>query len=186
MRKVSMRHAVTGLALFMSANSAAAHGIAGNRYFVGALTMDDPSVADEAIVPNFSNLNEPGPGGNTFSSRIDWSFARLLTSVLQVQINSGWLQRTWPTARSFGLETTEVGIKSELYRDNQHELLVSAGVVWASGNRGRKPSARIRPTRSSPACSWVRALAIYLTASRGRNHSPSQVPSWPSCRWERR
>ncbi len=41
MRKVSMRQAVTGLALVMSANSAAAHGIAGNRFFVGTLTMDD-------------------------------------------------------------------------------------------------------------------------------------------------
>lgn len=58
MRKVSMRQAVTGLALVMSANSAAAHGIAGNRFFVGTLTMDDPAVADEAIVPNFSALNE--------------------------------------------------------------------------------------------------------------------------------
>jgi hypothetical protein len=31
-----------------------AHGIAGNRFFVGTLTFDDPSLADEAIVPHFS------------------------------------------------------------------------------------------------------------------------------------
>ena len=36
-----------------------AHGIAGNRFFVGTMTFDDPSVADEAIVPNFSTLSHP-------------------------------------------------------------------------------------------------------------------------------
>jgi hypothetical protein len=35
-------------------HSATAHGIAGNRFFPGTLTFDDPAVADEAIVPNFS------------------------------------------------------------------------------------------------------------------------------------
>jgi hypothetical protein len=46
-------------ALVVSAHSADAHGIAGNRFFVGTLTFDDPAVADEAIVPNFSTLNHP-------------------------------------------------------------------------------------------------------------------------------
>jgi hypothetical protein len=43
-----------GLLLFMAllwAESAEAHGIAGNRYFDGTMTFDDPAVADEAIVP---------------------------------------------------------------------------------------------------------------------------------------
>jgi hypothetical protein len=31
--------------------TAYAHGIAGNLYFPGTLTFDDPAVADEAIVP---------------------------------------------------------------------------------------------------------------------------------------
>ena len=38
------------------AHSANAHGIAGNRFFPGTLSFDDPAVADEAIVPNFSRL----------------------------------------------------------------------------------------------------------------------------------
>ena len=52
LRKGSIRNATLALALFASAHSADAHGIAGNRFFVGTLTFDDPSVADEAIVPN--------------------------------------------------------------------------------------------------------------------------------------
>jgi hypothetical protein len=53
MRKALIRNSVLTLALFVSAHSAAAHGIVGNRFFVGTLTFDDPSVADEAIVPKF-------------------------------------------------------------------------------------------------------------------------------------
>jgi len=36
-----------------------AHGIAGNRYFPGTLTFDDPAVADEAFIPLYSRLEHP-------------------------------------------------------------------------------------------------------------------------------
>jgi hypothetical protein len=42
-----------------SCHTAAAHGIAGNRYFVGTLTFDDPAVNDEVIVPLYSAINYP-------------------------------------------------------------------------------------------------------------------------------
>ena len=79
---MSLRHAVIAFALLMCAHSAQAHGIAGNRFFVGTLTFDDPSVADEAIVPNFSTLNGPVEGGKATDNRFDWSFTRLLTPFL--------------------------------------------------------------------------------------------------------
>jgi hypothetical protein len=40
---------VVGLAVSPLSRRADAHGIAGNRYFPGTLTFDDPAVADEAI-----------------------------------------------------------------------------------------------------------------------------------------
>jgi hypothetical protein len=79
MRKGSIRNAVIAVTLFASAHSANAHGIAGNRFFVGTLTFDDPSIADEAIAPNFSTLNRPTEGANAIDNRFDWSFTRLLT-----------------------------------------------------------------------------------------------------------
>ena len=122
MRKGSIRNSILTLALFASAHSADAHGIAGNRFFVGTLTFDDPSVADEAILPNFSTLNGPVEGGNATDNRFDWSFTRLLTPSLQVQVESGWLQRNWPTARTSGFATTDVGIKSEICRHQKRNL----------------------------------------------------------------
>ena len=127
-----------------------AHGIAGNRYFVGTMTFDDPSVADEAIVPNFSTLNHPVDGGSAVDNRFDWSFTRLLTPVLQVEIDSGWIHRNWPTARSSGFATTDVGIKSEIYRNNQHEMLVAAGALWGIGRSGAQIVGADEPNSFQP------------------------------------
>jgi hypothetical protein len=55
-----VRHAVIAFALLTCAHSAQAHGIAGNRFFVGTLTIDDPVVADEAILPGYTGLGHPG------------------------------------------------------------------------------------------------------------------------------
>ena len=49
-----------GVVLFaplLWAQTAHAHGIAGNRSFDGTMTFDDPSVADEAILPYGPILN---------------------------------------------------------------------------------------------------------------------------------
>jgi hypothetical protein len=150
MRKGAIRNAVMALALFSSAYSADTHGIAGNRFFVGTLTFDDPSIADEAIVPNFSTLNHPVEGGNAVDNRFDWSFTRLLTPVLQVQVDSAWIHRNWPTPRTSGFDTTDVGIKSEIYRNNQHEFLVSAGMLWGIGHSGSQAVGGDEPNSIQP------------------------------------
>src|SRR5499427_2367184 len=77
-------------------HQASAHGIAGNRYFDGTLTFDDPSVADEAILPYYANSAFPAQGSNTTESRINWAFVRLLTPTLAFTADSGWLHQNWP------------------------------------------------------------------------------------------
>ena len=89
-------------------------------------------------MPDFSTLNGPVEGGNASDNRFDFSFTRLLTPFLQAHVDSGWIHRNWPTARTSGFDTTNVGIKSEIYRNNRHEMLVSAGLLWGA-IRGRKP-----------------------------------------------
>ena len=168
-----LRGVVIALLLLGGASSAQAHGIAGNRFFVGTLTFDDPSVADEAIVPNFSTLNFPVEGGNATDNRFDWAFTRLLTPVLQVQVDSGWIHRNWPTARTSGFATTDVGIKSEIYRNNQHEMLVSTGVLWGIGHSGAQAVSAEEPNSILPGVffgkgfgdlpdglAWLRPFAI--------------------------
>ena len=65
---------IIALAILGYAHSADAHGIAGNRFFPGTLSFDDPAVADEAIVPNFAGSKRPGEGGDVVDNRCSWFF----------------------------------------------------------------------------------------------------------------
>ena len=103
---------VIACATVAGASLADAHGIAGNRFFVGTLTIDDPAVADEAILPGYTGLGHPSEAGNVLDNRINWSFVRLLTPTLQASIDSGWIHRSWSTAKASGFDTTDIGIKT--------------------------------------------------------------------------
>ena len=157
-----------------SGQTAAAHGIAGNRYFVGTLTFDDPAVADEAIVPNVSTLNHSAAGGGLLvEDRINWSFARLLTPTLPVSIDTGWIHQNWPTRQTSGFDTTDIGLKYEAFRNNQHEALVSVGLAWGIGQSGAQAVGADEPNTIQPGIffgkgfgdlpnwlAWARPLAV--------------------------
>src|SRR5256885_16817985 len=113
------------MAIVGYAHSAVAHGIAGNRFFPGTLSFDDPAVADESIVPNFSSSKHPGEGGDVIDNRFSWSFFRLLTKTVGVGVDSGWIHRNWDVSQGSGFDTTNLTIKGEVYRNDLHETLVS-------------------------------------------------------------
>jgi len=114
-----------------------AHGIAGNRFFPGTLSFDDPAVADEAIVPDFSSFKRPNEGGrNVLDNRFDWAFFRLLTPTLGVGIEGAWVHRNWGDSLRSGSDVTTLNVKGEVYRNNLHEILVSAGFGWGIGHSG--------------------------------------------------
>jgi hypothetical protein len=126
------------LAMLGGIHSAHAHGIAGNRFFPCTLTFDDPAVADEAIVPNFSSSKHPDSGGSVVDNRINWSLFRLLTPTLGVGIDSGWIHRNWGNAARSGFDVTSLSVKGLAYRNDIHEILVSTGFAWGIGHSGAK------------------------------------------------
>ena len=75
-------------------------------------------------------------GTNVTDNRFNWSFDRLLTPTLAFTLDSGWIHQNWPLARSSGFDSTAVGLKTEIYRDNRHEALASAGLQWGIGHSG--------------------------------------------------
>src|SRR5262245_66338859 len=123
-----MRRLIVAMAILGAAHSAHAHGIAGNRFFPGTLSFDDPAVADESILPLFSSSKHPDEGGDVVDNRFSWSFFRLLTPTFGVGIDSRWVQRNWGGAQRFGFDTTSLSVKGELYRNDLHELRVSVGL----------------------------------------------------------
>jgi hypothetical protein len=127
---------IVALAALPLSQIAHAHGIAGNRFFPGTLTFDDPAVADEAIVPNFSYRNHSDGGGDVTDNRINYSFTRLLTPTVGVVIDNSWIARNWGVTSRAGFDTTNLGLKWEVYRNNPHEALLSASLTWGIGNSG--------------------------------------------------
>src|SRR5499427_2629597 len=101
---VSRRRNALVLASLLWAQAAHAHGIAGNRYFDGTLTFDDPAVADEAIVPLYSRPQYPTQDSNVVENRLNWSFARLLTPTLAFTADGGWVHQRWPIGHTSGAD----------------------------------------------------------------------------------
>jgi hypothetical protein len=171
--EMSVRQITIVFLALACAHQAHAHGIAGNRFFVGTLTIDDPAVADEAILPGYTGLGHPSEAGDVLDNRINWSFVRLLTPTLQASIDSGWIHRSWPTVKASGFDTTDLGLKAEVYRNNEHETLVSASVAWGIGHSGTVEVGADAPNSIQPGIffgkgfgdlpdwlSWARPFAI--------------------------
>jgi hypothetical protein len=140
------------LAVVVGAHAAHAHGIAGNRYFPGTLTFDDPAVADEAIVPLYSGFKHPAEVGNgdITDNAVNWSFFRLLTPKLGMGVDSGWINRDWGVGKRSGFDVTSVNLKGEVYRNDLHETLVAAGVSWGIAHSGAQGVAANAPDFITP------------------------------------
>jgi hypothetical protein len=137
------------------------------------LTFDDPAVADEAILPFYTNLAFPTEGGHVAQNLVDWSFARLLTPTLAIAYDSGWIHQNWPVGHTSGFAATDVGLKYEAYRNNQHEALVSVGLAWGIGHSGARGVGADEPNTIQPGVffgkgfgdlpdwlSWLRPFAV--------------------------
>jgi hypothetical protein len=133
---VLTRRLLIAAAILGFVHSAHAHGIAGNRFFPGTLSFDDPAVADESILPLFTSSKQPGEGGDVADNRFNWSIFRLLTPTLGVGLDSGWVHRNSGNSQRAGVDSTNVTIKGEVYRNDLHEVLVAAGLTWGIGHSG--------------------------------------------------
>jgi len=78
--------------LLLAIGRAEAHGIAGNRFFVGTLTFDDPAVNDE-LSSKFSALKRNAPGGTAVERQLTTETSRLLTPNLAIGAETSWIDR---------------------------------------------------------------------------------------------
>lgn len=134
-----MRYVLVLVAMLGAVRLADAHGIAGNRFFPGTITFDDPAVADEFLLIPASRKHplDTENGFNVLDTSVSWSFVRLLTPNIAVGINSGWIHRSgtgFPTQT--GLDQTSLTIKKLMYKNDLHEVLISASMSWAVGGSG--------------------------------------------------
>jgi len=160
-------------AMVVIADTAQAHGIVGNRVFPSTLAFDEPAVVDELTLPAFSRLRHPSEGTDVMDDRIGWSFTRLLTSTLAFGIESGWIHRNWGPSQRSGFDTTALELKGLLYKNELHEVMISADLAWGVGGSGAQGIGASNPNTLLPgiffgkgfgdlpnSVSWLRPFAI--------------------------
>jgi hypothetical protein len=162
-------------AILVLAGPSWAHGIAGNRYFPGTLTFDDPAVADELFMPLYAHLEHPTrEGGEATDDTFSLTFLRLLTPRLAIGGDTTWLRRArdgFSTRTGFGV--THLLIKGLVYENDPHETLVSTSLIWGFGNLGTKAVGGYGPYTLQPSVTfgkgfgnlpdtlkWLRPFAI--------------------------
>jgi len=145
------------IAFVSVAEPAQAHGIVGNRFFPGTMTFDDPAIADEfTILPSFWKhpLNSQS-GFNIVDKSMSWSFVRLLTPELSLGVDSGWIHRSgfgFPTQTGF--DQTSITLKQLMYKNEPHEILISASFTWGIASTGSQAVGANSPNTLVPAITF--------------------------------
>jgi hypothetical protein len=116
-----------------------AHGIAGNRLFPGTLSFEDPAVMDELVLNGTSLKHPPESGDDVVDHAFSWEFSRLLTPTLSLSVSNGYIHRNWGSVSRSGFDETSLMLKTLLWQNDLHEVMIStgfAGSIGASGAQG--------------------------------------------------
>ena len=122
-------------------DSAFAHGLAGKRFFPATLATDDPFVADELSLPTYSSRKTAASGDEPATRETEWSaeFTKRITPNLGLGFEATYL-RLSPEGGDVqkGFDNFAVGLKYQFYKNDEHEMILSAGVDWGIGGSGAK------------------------------------------------
>jgi hypothetical protein len=120
-------------------NTANAHAIAGDRVFPATLAIDDPSVASEVSLPTVDWFPNPRDGNGNIPSETDIGAELdiLIAPNFAVGISDAWTSQTakHETAH-YGYQGLEVSGKYLFYENDDHEALMSVGLVADIGGTG--------------------------------------------------
>ncbi len=133
MRKLILLACSAGIAAALSAGPAAAHAIAGNRFFPATLATDDPGVADELSLPTVSSF-KTGDDPSARELDVAGEYSKRLTSKLGVSLGERWTQVKSPDGGKVqGFQNFEVTVKYQALTSAAHEAIVAFGLSteWA-------------------------------------------------------
>lgn len=129
--------------------TASAHAVAGKRFFVSTLSVDDPGVGDEVNMEfgHGKSLTDAGATQNTNVTSIEWD--KLITPRLAASITASYINLNAPDGGSArGFDNYQLGLKYTFYVNEAHELMASAGVFTELGGTGAKSIANPHSTVS--------------------------------------
>jgi len=152
---------------------AAAHGIAGNRFFPATIATDDPAVADELSLPTLASFKTADDPAAT-ETDVSAEYSKRITSRLGVSFADTWTELATAGRPSHsGFQTLETTVKYQLLTSASHEAIVSLGVSIDWGGTGARGIGADAVSAVTPtlyfgkgagdlpqALSWARPFAI--------------------------
>jgi hypothetical protein len=171
-----LRASLSGLVIaLVPLTEGIAHEIVGNRFFPATLGIDDPGVNDELAVPTVDSFNT-GDNPPVRQRDISGEFSKRITEDFAISFGStytflGPMDPT--TAGANGFQNLETTFKYRLYKNIEHEFVMSVGlsVEWGgtgSASVGADPFNTYTPTiyfgkglgDLPDTLSWIRPVAI--------------------------
>ncbi len=129
--------------------SAAAHGVAGNRFFPATLATDDPAVAEELSLPTVS-WSKPDHDTDELDISTEWS--KRITPHFGVSFGETWTSlRPDGGPNADGFQNLEASVKYQFLTDAAHETILSVGFESEIGGSGAKRVGADNTTTVAPA-----------------------------------
>jgi hypothetical protein len=176
---------------------ASAHEIVGNRFFPATLVADDPGVNDELSLPTASMFkNEDDPSIKQLDIAVE--FSKRITDDFALIVQPTWTHLYVPGGPlgngASGFQNLETTAKYRLYKNAEHEFIVSVGLVAEWANTGAQSLSVDTFTTYTPTLYfgkgfgdlpdtvwWARPLAVtgvfgYAIPSRSRTVTQSIDP----------
>ena len=145
--------ALCGAAAALAANAANSHEIVGNRMFPATLTIDDPGVADELSLPTVA-MFKTGDDPSVKELDISGEYSKRITEDFAVSISPTWTHLYAPGGPMMfgasGFQNLETTFKYRLYKNPEHEFVMSAGLNIEWGGSGAQDVGADRFTTYTP------------------------------------
>jgi hypothetical protein len=134
-------HATFCGAVLAGVNAAGAHEIVGNRMFPATLTIDDPGVADELALPTVS-MFKTGDDPSFKQLDISAEYSKRITEDFAVSFAPTHTRIYAPGGPTLngasGFQNIETNFKYRLFRNSEHEFVLSAGLNIEWGGSGAR------------------------------------------------
>lgn len=128
-------------AVLAGVNGASAHEIVGNRMFPATLTIDDPGVADELALPTAS-IFKTGDDPSFKQRDISAEISKRITEDFAVSFAPTHTRIYAPGGPTMngasGFQNIETNFKYRLFKNAEHEFVLSAGIEIEWGGSGAR------------------------------------------------
>jgi hypothetical protein len=166
--------ALCGAAATLTMLPAHSHEIVGNRMFPATLAIDDPGVADELSLPTVSAL-KTGDDPSVKELDISGEYSKRITEDFAVSFAPTWTRLYAPggpmMTGASGFQNLETTLKYRIYKNPEHEFVMSVGLNIEWGGSGAQDLGAERFTIYTPTfyfgkgfgdvpISWIRPFAI--------------------------